>query len=141
MPRRAAWTLSRLGEKRIEWDIVETMSTETIRRTLKKRAQAVWLGELKECGCIPPRHNAECVCAMEDVLETYSRTFDADEVLVCLDETSRQQTKETRTPLPTRPGPVPVIRGLMTSRMNAPDPIGYRQPVHALCTADRVAAC
>ncbi len=41
---------------------------------------------------------------MEDVLETYSRTFDADEVLVCLDETSRQQTKETRTPLPTRPG-------------------------------------
>ncbi len=41
---------------------------------------------------------------MEDVLETYSRDFDTDEVLVCLDETSRQQTKETRTPLPTRPG-------------------------------------
>ena len=72
---------------------------------------------------------------MEDVLETDRRTFDADEVLVCLivnDETARQQTKETRTPLPTRPGPVPASRGLMTSRMNAPDPIGHRQPVHAL---------
>jgi len=33
---RAAWTLSRLGEKRIELNIVETISTETIRRTFKK---------------------------------------------------------------------------------------------------------
>ncbi len=41
---------------------------------------------------------------MEDVLETYSRDFASDEVLVCLDETSRQQTRETRTPLPTAPG-------------------------------------
>ncbi len=44
---------------------------------------------------------------MEDVLETDRRDFDTDEVLVCLivnDETARQQTKETRTPLPTRPG-------------------------------------
>ena len=41
---------------------------------------------------------------MEDVLATYSRTFNAGEVLVCLDETSKQQTKETRTPLPPRPG-------------------------------------
>ena len=41
---------------------------------------------------------------MEDVLETYSRDYGPDEVLVCLDETSKQQTKETRTPLPARPG-------------------------------------
>ena len=41
---------------------------------------------------------------MEDVLDTYSRDFADDEVLICLDETSKQQTKETRTPLPTRPG-------------------------------------
>ncbi len=41
---------------------------------------------------------------MEDVLKTYARDFDDDTVLVCLDETSKQQTKETRTPLPTRPG-------------------------------------
>lgn len=41
---------------------------------------------------------------MEDVLEVYQRSFTDDEVLVCLDETSKQHTKETRTPLPTRPG-------------------------------------
>ena len=41
---------------------------------------------------------------MEDVLKVYARDFDEDTVLVCLDETSRQQTRETRTPLPVRPG-------------------------------------
>ena len=41
---------------------------------------------------------------MEDVLDVYSRDYDAGTVLVCLDETSKQQTKETRTPLPVRPG-------------------------------------
>ena len=41
---------------------------------------------------------------MEDVLKVYARDFGEDEVLVCLDETSRQQTRETRTPLPARPG-------------------------------------
>ena len=41
---------------------------------------------------------------MEDVLKTYARDFGDDTVLVCLDETSRQQTKETRKPLPVRPG-------------------------------------
>lgn len=41
---------------------------------------------------------------MEDVLKVYARDFGEDEVLVCLDETSRQQTRETRTPLPVRPG-------------------------------------
>ncbi len=72
---------------------------------------------------------------MEDVLETDRRDFDTDEVLVCLivnDETARQQTKETRTPLPTRPGPVPASRGLMTSRMNAPG--SYRVPPTCSCS-------
>lgn len=41
---------------------------------------------------------------MEDVLDVYARDFDDDTVLVCLDETSKQQTKETRAPLPARPG-------------------------------------
>ena len=59
---------------------------------------------LKECWCIPPKANAEFVCAMEDVLEVYHRQFEDNEVLVCLDETSKQQVKETRQPLPARPG-------------------------------------
>ena len=41
---------------------------------------------------------------MEDVLEVYHRQFESNEVLVCLDETSKQLVQETRQPLPTRPG-------------------------------------
>ena len=59
---------------------------------------------LKESWCIPPKANAEFVCAMEDVLEVYHRRFKDNEVLVCLDETSKQLVQETRPPLPARPG-------------------------------------
>ena len=59
---------------------------------------------LKESWCIPPKANAGFVCAMEDVLEVYQRRFEDKEVLVCLDETSKQLVEETRTPLPARPG-------------------------------------
>ena len=59
---------------------------------------------MKDCWCIPPKSNADFVCAMEDILEVYQRDFAADEVLVCMDETSKQHIKETRTPTPTRPG-------------------------------------
>ena len=41
---------------------------------------------------------------MEDVLEVYHRRYRDNEVLVCLDETSKQQVKETRLPRPARPG-------------------------------------
>ena len=41
---------------------------------------------------------------MEDVLDVYSGDHDDGTVLVCVDETSKQQTKETRKPLPVRPG-------------------------------------
>ncbi|MCY4346400.1 MAG: hypothetical protein OXC17_06340 [Aestuariivita sp.] len=40
---------------------------------------------------------------VEDVRDTYRRDLATDEVLVGLDETSKQQTKETRTSLPVRP--------------------------------------
>ncbi len=41
---------------------------------------------------------------MEDILEVYQRRYADNEVLVCMDETSKQHIKETRAPLPTRPG-------------------------------------
>ena len=41
---------------------------------------------------------------MEDVLEVYQRSFDDNEVLVCLDETSKQLAQETRQPRPAQPG-------------------------------------
>ena len=41
---------------------------------------------------------------MEDVLEVYHREYQDNEVLVCLDETSKQLVREIRTPRPSRPG-------------------------------------
>src|SRR5580692_13204921 len=41
---------------------------------------------------------------MEDVLEVYHRPRDQACPLVCLDETSKQLIKETRMPIPARPG-------------------------------------
>ena len=43
---------------------------------------------------------------MEDVLEVYHRPHDPTRPLVCFDEGSKQQTKETRLPLPPQPGDV-----------------------------------
>ena len=45
---------------------------------------------------------------MEDILEVYQRHYAEDEVLICMDETSKQQTRETRSTLPMRTG-VPEI--------------------------------
>jgi DDE superfamily endonuclease len=41
---------------------------------------------------------------MEEVLEVYHRPHDPACPLVCLDETSKQLIKETRVPIPARPG-------------------------------------
>ena len=41
---------------------------------------------------------------MEDVLVVYTRPRDPDRALVCLDETSKQLTRETRTPVPMKSG-------------------------------------
>ena len=59
---------------------------------------------MKACWCIPPKANADFVCAMEDVLEVYQRDYGEDEVLVCMDETSRQQVRESRVSRPVQPG-------------------------------------
>jgi hypothetical protein len=41
---------------------------------------------------------------MEDVLEVYTRPYDARRPQVCLDETSKQLVAETREPIPAAPG-------------------------------------
>ncbi len=53
---------------------------------------------------IPPEANAAFVAAMEDVLEVYQRPHDPDRPVVCLDETTKQLIKETRVPVPAKPG-------------------------------------
>ena len=54
--------------------------------------------------CIPPKHNAEFVYHMENVLEAYQRPYDPRFPLICMDELSKQLTIETQTPLPAAPG-------------------------------------
>lgn len=41
---------------------------------------------------------------MEDVLDVYKRPYDPKKPVVCMDESSKQLTKETRTPIPAEPG-------------------------------------
>jgi hypothetical protein len=59
---------------------------------------------LKEQWCIPEKNSAEFACSMEDVLEVYHRPYEPRYPLVCFDEGSKQHIKETRLPLPARPG-------------------------------------
>jgi hypothetical protein len=53
---------------------------------------------------IPPNANAEFVCAMEDVLEVYTRPYDPPRPVVCLDEASKQLVADTRVQIPAAPG-------------------------------------
>ena len=70
---------------------------------------------------------------MEDVLEVYQRPYDENEVLVCMDETSKQQVKETRVPRPAG-----ARRGVgLRLRIRAQ---WSEQSVHAVCPVGRVAS-
>jgi hypothetical protein len=53
---------------------------------------------------IPPKHNAEFVACMEDVLDIYERPYDARFPVVCMDEQPVQLIGETRIALPIEPG-------------------------------------
>ncbi len=54
--------------------------------------------------CIPPKCNAEFVCAMEHVLSVYTRPYDADHPVVCFDEKSKQLVGEVCKPIPAAAG-------------------------------------
>ena len=59
---------------------------------------------LRKQWVIPPQANADFVCAMEAVLDVYTRPHDPAYPVVCLDEISKQWVAETRIPLPAEPG-------------------------------------
>ncbi len=66
---------------------------------------------LKKGWCIPPEQNAAFVCAMlahamEDVLEVYSRPYNAARPQVCLDEAAKQILSQMRAPIPLEPGQI-----------------------------------
>ena len=49
---------------------------------------------------IPPECDAEFVAHMENVLETYEKTYDPSQPVICMDEQPAQLIKETRQPIP-----------------------------------------
>ena len=65
---------------------------------------------------------------MEDVLDVYHRSYDGNETMVCMDETSKQQVRETRTPNPSAPGAV----------ASYDYEYGSEQSVHAVRAAGRL---
>ncbi len=54
--------------------------------------------------CIPPKCNAEFVCAMENVLAVYTRPYDESRPVVCFDEKSKQLVEEVCKPIPAAAG-------------------------------------
>ena len=70
---------------------------------IKKNELKPWL---KKEWVIPPKANAEFVCNMEDVLGVYQRPYDKEAPMLCMDETSKQLTKETVVPIKAKSGSV-----------------------------------
>jgi len=57
-------------------------------------------GRQIEYWVIPPTADCEFVAAMEEVLETYEKPYDARHPVLCMDEQPVQLLKETRAPIP-----------------------------------------
>ncbi|WP_414859163.1 IS630 family transposase [Nostoc sp. KVJ3] len=96
---RVRWTMQLLADHLVNLGIIDSISDETIRQTLKKNEIKPWL---KEQWCIP-EVNAEYVFRMEDVLDLYNEPYDPKRPVVCFDERPYQLVEEVRLPLPPEP--------------------------------------
>jgi hypothetical protein len=97
----AKWALRMLADKLVELEVVESISHETVRQTLKKN---VLKPHIQKNWVIPPEQNAFFVAHMEDILDIYHRPYDPKYPVVNMDEQPVQLIKETRTPIPVSPG-------------------------------------
>lgn len=96
----AHWTLRLLAGRAVELAIVDQLSHETVRKTLKKKLKP-WRVER---WVIPPEQNAAVVAAMEDVLAVYARPADPRRPLVCFDEGGKELRAATRPDQAPAPG-------------------------------------
>ena len=89
------WTLQLLADELVALEVVDSISHETVRQTLKngmtKRMIEYWV--------IPPEADAEFVANMEEVLEVYERPYDPAHPVLCMDEQPVQLLKVTRVPI------------------------------------------
>jgi hypothetical protein len=73
--------------------------------------------------CVPPEADADFVCHMEDVLEVYSRPYDPQFPVICLDEQSKQLIGEVLPPsLPKPCQTAPACHEIEASDVTVPAP-------------------
>jgi len=87
------WSLRLLAQQMVRLEYIDDASHETVRHVMQANELKPWLN--KEW-CIPPKHSAEFVYYMEDILDIYLRPFDPRRPMICFDETPVQLVSETR---------------------------------------------
>ncbi|RME36217.1 MAG: IS630 family transposase [Planctomycetota bacterium] len=135
----ARWSLRLLADRLVALGMVDAISHETVRRTLKKNELTPWL---RKGWCIPPKQDAAFVAHMEDVLEVYHRPYDARRPVVCMDETPKQLIGEVRPPQPGRRGrasryDVEYVRNGTANVFLAFEPLAGRRHVRVTDTRTR----
>ncbi len=95
------WSLRLLASEMVRFEYIDEVSHTTVHTVMQENELKPWL---KEEWCIPPHQNAEFVYHMEDVLEVYQRPEDVRFPLICFDESPVQLIRETRQPIPPKPG-------------------------------------
>lgn len=87
------WTLRLLADKMVQMEYIDDISHTTVGTVLRKNCLKP---HLVEEWCIPKEQNADFAACMEDVLEVYSRPYDEDYPVVCMDEKPLQLLADSR---------------------------------------------
>lgn len=92
----SAWSLLLLARRVVELGIADSNSQETDSRT---QVENVVRGRELQYWVIPPDADAEFAAAMEGVLATYARPYDAQHPVLCVNDQLVQLVRKTRTPV------------------------------------------
>ena len=95
-PGYGNWSLRLLAKQVVELGIVDSISHNTGRNTLKKNGIT---GRKLQYWVIPLQENADFAASMEEVLDTYERPYDSEHPVICMNEQPVQLVQETRTPV------------------------------------------
>ena len=97
----ARWTLQLLADELVGLEVVESISVETVRQTLKKNELRP---HRRQYWVIPPDEDADFVAAMEQVLDVYARPKDPKRPVVAMDERPVVLHEDLRSAVPAKPG-------------------------------------
>ena len=126
---RSQWSLRLLADRLVELAEFDSISPETVRRTLNDNELKP---HLKRNWCIPPKQNAAFVCAMEDVLDLYEEEYDPLRPVVCFDEKPCQLIGDVQVPIPASPGK-PKKVDYEYQRNGVANIFGYYEPLTGWC--------